>query len=139
MTDQKDHSEEDDGVRMILNKDRSLNEIIQGDPEDFAEEQVLMGRLISLMQADTPDQQYLVRRFSAPVASTLSRVNLQILNAARKHFGNGGDRRIKFTLPPLVFTAFRLAFQFKARQDEVRGRFFGSPLFSLYSFLCFFL
>jgi vacuolar protein sorting-associated protein 35 len=30
------------------------------DPDDFNEEQVLMGRLIHLFQADSPDQQYLV-------------------------------------------------------------------------------
>ena len=31
------------------------------DAEDFSEEQGLIGRLIHLMQGDTPDQQYLVR------------------------------------------------------------------------------
>lgn len=32
------------------------------DPDDFAEEQGLMGRLVNLMQSDTADNQYLVRR-----------------------------------------------------------------------------
>ena len=31
------------------------------DPEDFAEEQGMMGRLVQLLQADDADQQYLVR------------------------------------------------------------------------------
>uniref|UniRef100_UPI00358FEED2 vacuolar protein sorting-associated protein 35 n=1 Tax=Myxine glutinosa TaxID=7769 RepID=UPI00358FEED2 len=62
------------------------------DPEDFAEEQGLVGRFIHLLRAESPDQQYL------------------ILNTARKHFGAGGNQRIKFTLPPLVFAAYRLAF-----------------------------
>ncbi|XP_013409707.1 vacuolar protein sorting-associated protein 35-like, partial [Lingula anatina] len=70
------------------------------DPEDFAEEQGLMGRLINLMQAEDADQQYL------------------ILNAARKHFGNGGNMRIKYTLPPLVFAAYKLAFKYKELEEE---------------------
>uniref|UniRef100_A0A8C8HB48 Vacuolar protein sorting-associated protein 35 n=1 Tax=Oncorhynchus tshawytscha TaxID=74940 RepID=A0A8C8HB48_ONCTS len=55
------------------------------DPEDFAEEQSLVGRFIHLLLSDDPDQQYL------------------ILNTARKHFGAGGNQRIRYTLPPLVF------------------------------------
>jgi len=34
------------------------------DEEDFAEEQGYMGRFIQLFLGSTPDQQYLVRRFS---------------------------------------------------------------------------
>lgn len=30
--------------------------------EDFVEEQILMGRMVHLLQADTADQQYLVRK-----------------------------------------------------------------------------
>uniref|UniRef100_A0A2K5QRV5 Vacuolar protein sorting-associated protein 35 n=1 Tax=Cebus imitator TaxID=2715852 RepID=A0A2K5QRV5_CEBIM len=37
----------------------------------------------------------------------------QILNTARKHFGAGGNQRIRFTLPPLVFAAYQLAFRYK--------------------------
>nr|AAB18153.1 MEM3 [Mus musculus] len=65
------------------------------DPEDFADEQSLVGRFIHLLRSDDPDQQYL------------------ILNTARKHFGAGGNQRIRFTLPPLVFAAYQLAFRYK--------------------------
>ncbi|KAG7267128.1 hypothetical protein CRUP_021778 [Coryphaenoides rupestris] len=65
------------------------------DPEDFAEEQSLVGRFIHLLHSDDPDQQYL------------------ILNTARKHFGAGGNQRIRYTLPPLVFAAYQLAFRYK--------------------------
>uniref|UniRef100_A0A2R8ZJM4 VPS35 retromer complex component n=1 Tax=Pan paniscus TaxID=9597 RepID=A0A2R8ZJM4_PANPA len=58
------------------------------DPEDFADEQSLVGRFIHLLRSEDPDQQYL------------------ILNTARKHFGAGGNQRIRFTLPPLVFAAY---------------------------------
>ncbi|XP_012935146.1 vacuolar protein sorting-associated protein 35 [Aplysia californica] len=70
------------------------------DPEDFAEEQGLMGRFIHLLFSDDPNQQFL------------------ILNTARKHFGAGGDKRIKYTLPPIVFAAFRLAFRYKQLEQE---------------------
>uniref|UniRef100_A0A8C9Z4M6 VPS35 retromer complex component n=1 Tax=Sander lucioperca TaxID=283035 RepID=A0A8C9Z4M6_SANLU len=60
------------------------------DPEDFAEEQSLVGRFIHLLHSEDPDQQYL------------------ILNTARKHFGAGGNLRIRYTLPPLVFAAYQL-------------------------------
>ncbi|KAL4630294.1 vacuolar protein sorting-associated protein 35-like [Arapaima gigas] len=65
------------------------------DPEDFAEEQNLVGRFIHLLCSEDPDQQYL------------------ILNTARKHFGAGGNKRIRYTLPPLVFAAYQLAFRYK--------------------------
>jgi vacuolar protein sorting-associated protein 35 len=70
------------------------------DMEDFAEEQELIGRFINLLSADTPDEQYL------------------ILNAARKHFGSGGVKRIKYTLPTIVFQAYRLAFKYRELRTE---------------------
>uniref|UniRef100_A0A8B9HFI4 Vacuolar protein sorting-associated protein 35 n=1 Tax=Astyanax mexicanus TaxID=7994 RepID=A0A8B9HFI4_ASTMX len=69
------------------------------DPEDFAEEQSLVGRFIHLLHSEDPDQQYL------------------ILNTARKHFGAGGNQRIRYTLPPLVFAAYQLAFRYKDNSD----------------------
>lgn len=70
------------------------------DVDDFAEEQSLMGRFITLFHADNLDQQYL------------------ILNAARKHFGGGGEKRIKYTLPPVIFAAYQLAFDYSDLQDK---------------------
>ncbi|XP_074645707.1 vacuolar protein sorting-associated protein 35-like [Tubulanus polymorphus] len=70
------------------------------DPEDFIEEQGLMGRFINLLLSDDLDQQYL------------------ILNTSRRNFGAGGNKRIKFTLPPLVFSAYKLAFRYKAAAEE---------------------
>lgn len=70
------------------------------DPEDFAEEQGLMGRFIHLLYSEDPNQQFL------------------ILNTARKHFGNGGDQRIRYTLPPIVFAAYRLAFRYSQLKEE---------------------
>lgn len=83
-----------------LIQDQSDQPQDDNDPDDFAEEQGLMGRFINLMQAETADQQYL------------------ILNTARKHFGNGGNQRIKYTLPPLVFQEYKLAFRYKEISKE---------------------
>jgi vacuolar protein sorting-associated protein 35 len=60
------------------------------DPEEFVEEQGLMGRVIHLLRSPNPDMQY------------------QILSCARKHLGQGGPKRIGFTLPPIVVSAFQL-------------------------------
>lgn len=46
----------------------------------------------------------------------------QILNTARKHFGAGGNQRIRYTLPPLVFAAYQLAFRYKENSSSVRKR-----------------
>ncbi|XP_070386983.1 vacuolar protein sorting-associated protein 35 [Dermacentor albipictus] len=70
------------------------------DPEDFLEEQVLVGRFANLMVADSPDQQYL------------------IVMTARKHFGSGGNKRIRYTLPPLVFQSYQLAFKYRSLSDK---------------------
>ena len=59
------------------------------DPEEFAEEQGLMGRLIHLLASPDPDMQY------------------NILSTARKHFGTGGPLRIGSSLPPIVIAAYR--------------------------------
>lgn len=70
------------------------------DSDDFLEEQGLMGRLINLFYSEEPDQQY------------------RILSTARKHFGAGGSKRIKHTLPTIVFQAYKLAYQYSAVRDE---------------------
>lgn len=74
---------------------------VEEDVEDFAEEQGLLGRLIHHFKSDTADQQYL------------------ILSAARKSFSAGGSKRIKHTIPPIVFQAYQLAFTYKSLQDQV--------------------
>ena len=38
---------------------------------------------------------------------------------ARKLFGNGGNSRIKYTMPPIVFAAYKLAMKYHQMKDEV--------------------
>jgi vacuolar protein sorting-associated protein 35 len=44
-----------------LIEDQSDQQVDRDDPEDFADEQSMMGRFIHLLRSDEPDQQYLVR------------------------------------------------------------------------------
>ncbi|CAD5125047.1 DgyrCDS13291 [Dimorphilus gyrociliatus] len=75
----------------------SINE----DPDDFAEEQGVVARFIHLLEADEADIQYLM------------------LNTVRKHVGTGGVKRIRYTLPPIVFRLFDLAEKYKSvREDD---------------------
>lgn len=95
--------EQVDAVLTMLSsliQDQSDQPSAEEDPEDFAEEQGLLGRFIHLLRSDIPDQQYL------------------ILSTARKHFGAGGNRRIKYSLPPIVFQAYQLAFRYKTLKNE---------------------
>ena len=70
------------------------------DNEDFVEEQTLVARLIHLMNSNDLYEQF------------------SILNKAREHFGNSGKERISFTLPPIVFKAYELAYKYKETADQ---------------------
>ncbi|XP_075165335.1 vacuolar protein sorting 35 [Haematobia irritans] len=75
----------------------------QIDMDEFAEEQGIVARFIHLLKSDDADMQY------------------KILQTARKHLAAGGPLRIKFLLPPLVFSAYQLAYKYKdqeANHDE---------------------
>lgn len=73
------------------------------DMEDFNEEQTLVAKLIHLLRSAEPDVQF------------------QILIAARQAFAQGGDRRLPFTLPPLITGALRLCQIYKraSTSDEL--------------------
>ena len=69
---------------------------------DVERNQVLVSRLAHLMKHDDTD------------------VLFKVLSCARKHFGQGGLTRIKYTLVPLVFRALSLSRQIRAveRRDD---------------------
>jgi vacuolar protein sorting-associated protein 35 len=68
------------------------------DEEEFAEEQQAVARLVHLLDSG-----------QAADAET----TFQLLNLARKQFGAGGARRLRFTLPPLVHRSLALAARLK--------------------------
>lgn len=64
---------------------------------------------------------------------TVDDILSQILNVARKHFGTGGDLRISFTLPPLVFAAYKLITEYHSLKEKVRNTGSGQcAIFSVY-------
>jgi len=68
--------------------------------EEFAEEQNLVASLIHLCESDNLEElfgMYLI---------------------ARKHFGQGGPKRIKHSLPPLVFRGIKLVLRLKSTENE---------------------
>ncbi|KAJ7571069.1 hypothetical protein O6H91_01G147500 [Diphasiastrum complanatum] len=65
----------------------SMDEI---DEDDFMEEQNLVARLVHMLVNKDHEEMF------------------KILTTARKHFGQGGPKRLKFTLPPLIFAALKL-------------------------------
>ncbi len=68
--------------------------------EDFEEEQNLVAKLVHLLDNSDTDQLF------------------RVLAAARKHFGQGGVKRIQYTLVPLVFAYLRLAQRIHTAQEE---------------------
>uniref|UniRef100_A0A1B0GA98 Vacuolar protein sorting-associated protein 35 n=1 Tax=Glossina morsitans morsitans TaxID=37546 RepID=A0A1B0GA98_GLOMM len=78
----------------------SRNDVEISDLEEFAEEQGIVARFVHLMKSEEPDMQY------------------KILQVARKHLGAGGCQRIKHVLPPLIFSAYQLAYRYKSIADQ---------------------
>jgi len=64
----------------------------------FVEEQTLVARTVHLMKCPDTDLQF------------------RLFSMARKAFGQGGVKRIKHTLVPLVFGGLQLAYKVKARE-----------------------
>ncbi|CAO3655175.1 unnamed protein product [Mucor hiemalis] len=70
--------------------------------EEYVEKQGLLARMVHLFKSNNEDTQFL------------------LLSAARKQFGDGGDR-IRYTFPPLIVSAVKLArrYKFQEEQDEI--------------------
>ncbi|ODO11728.1 hypothetical protein I350_00512 [Cryptococcus amylolentus CBS 6273] len=96
------------GLCAVSVKDQKDNTIGGGAPQrrgqqvdwrETAEEQGWVARMIHLFKADNLATQF------------------ELLQTARKHFSEGGER-IRFTFPPLIASGIQLARRFKAREQE---------------------
>ncbi|EIW72419.1 hypothetical protein TREMEDRAFT_41747 [Tremella mesenterica DSM 1558] len=67
------------------------------DPRELAEEQGWIARMVHLFKSDDLG------------------VQMELLQTARKHFADGGDR-IRYTFPPLIASGIQLARRFKSRE-----------------------
>lgn len=74
------------------------------DEEDFEIEQNLVAGLVHLFNTEDPDQLFL------------------IYNTIRKHFGQGGQKRIKYTLPPLLFRVLKLALKYQESEEDCTNK-----------------
>ncbi|KAL0252612.1 hypothetical protein I308_102004 [Cryptococcus tetragattii IND107] len=95
------------GLCAVLVKDQKDHTIGGGAPQrrgqtvdwrEMAEEQGWVARMVHLFRADDLGVQY------------------ELLQTARRHFAEGGDR-IRFTFPPLIASSIQLARRFKARES----------------------
>lgn len=84
------------------------------DLEELTEEQGWMARLVHLFRADDLETQF------------------SLLQTARKHFQDGGER-IRFTLPPLIVSAIKLARRYKV--SEKKEEEWDSKMLTLYKFI----
>ncbi|SJX66106.1 related to vacuolar protein-sorting protein VPS35 [Sporisorium reilianum f. sp. reilianum] len=88
--------------------------MMQYDMEEMAEEQGWIARMIHLFRADELETQF------------------SLLQTARKHFVDGGER-IKFTLPPLITSAIKLARRYKLRERKEPN--WETKMLTLYKFI----
>lgn len=80
--------------------EKSENPVGEIDMEELAEEQCLLARFVHQLQSNVPDEQY------------------TILTMAKKILVTGGPLRTKYTLPPLIFQAYQLAYKYKNLREE---------------------
>ncbi|XP_074273569.1 vacuolar protein sorting-associated protein 35B-like isoform X4 [Silene latifolia] len=73
------------------------------DEEDFKEEQNSVARLIHMLYNDDPDEM------------------LKIICTIQRHIMTGGQKRLPFTVPPLVFCALKLVRQLQGQDGEADG------------------
>lgn len=84
---------------LIVDQEDSSSSV-EEDPEDFADEQGLLARFIHQLRSEVPDDHY------------------QILLKAKSHFMKGGQRRIRYSLPPLIFSAYQLAYRYADLKEQ---------------------
>lgn len=70
------------------------------DEEDFKEEQNLVARLVHMLVNEDQEEMF------------------KIITTVRKHFLQGGPRRLSFTVPPLVFSALKLVRGLQTQEGE---------------------
>ena len=98
--DQRDRSIGPGGARPGSTQGNGRGQQQAFDSEEMAEEQGWVARMVHLFKSDALETQ------------------LSLLQAARKEFADGGDR-IKYTFPPLIVAAIRLARRYRYAEDEV--------------------
>jgi hypothetical protein len=72
-------------------------------------------------EEDFEEEQNLVARLVHHLACPNSEGQNRVLLAARRHFGQGGPKRLRHTLAPLIFAGLQLVRQLHAQPAETEG------------------
>lgn len=86
-------------ISLLIKDGEGASTEADDDDEDWDEEQNLVARLVHHLACPETDGQY------------------RMLVAVRRHFGQGGPRRLPHTLPPLVFSGLQLVRTLQAQGD----------------------
>ncbi|KAK4859298.1 hypothetical protein QYF36_002926 [Acer negundo] len=86
-----------------LIKDLDVTAQDELDEEDFKEEQNSVACLIHMLYNDDPEEM------------------LKIICIVKKHIMTGGATRLRFTIPPLVFSALRLVRRLQSQDGDIAG------------------
>ncbi|PIN00935.1 Membrane coat complex Retromer, subunit VPS35 [Handroanthus impetiginosus] len=86
---------------LIRDSDEDLHDEL--DEEDFQEEQNSVSRLIQMLHSDDPEEM------------------LKIIHTVRKHILNGGQKRLPYTVPPLIFSSLKLVRRLQGQDESVSG------------------
>jgi len=85
-------------ISPLVKEEQDVNVAV--DEEEFVEEQNLVSSLVHLLESPNVEQLF------------------GMYMVARKHFGQGGPKRIRYTLVPLVFRVLKLANRLKQQKEE---------------------
>eukprot|EP01063_Lacrimia_lanifica_P015715 TRINITY_DN22393_c0_g1_i1.p1 TRINITY_DN22393_c0_g1~~TRINITY_DN22393_c0_g1_i1.p1 ORF type:complete len:799 (+),score=374.44 TRINITY_DN22393_c0_g1_i1:47-2443(+) len=88
-------------IKPLLEDPADPEKMPESDPSDFEEDQTLVAKLVHLFKAPEGELD----------------VQFKIYSVARKQFGKGGELRMKYTFPPLIFNFTRLAIVVKKALD----------------------
>ncbi|KAL7070964.1 hypothetical protein ACQ4LE_010101, partial [Meloidogyne hapla] len=76
---------------------------ILNEQKDFDEQQILVSRLVHLIQSEQVE------------------IHFKLLNKMRKVFGSGGSDRLRFTLPPTIYVAHKFILKIAEMKEQIEN------------------
>nr|CAD2151476.1 unnamed protein product [Meloidogyne enterolobii] len=85
------------------NNNDEINNFNLNEQKDFEEQQILVARLIHLIQSEHVE------------------IHFKLLNKMRKVFGSGGNVRLRYTLPPTIFVAHKFVLKIEEMREQIEN------------------
>nr|CAD2166646.1 unnamed protein product [Meloidogyne enterolobii] len=85
------------------NNNDEINNFNLNEQKDFEEQQILVARLIHLIQSEHVE------------------IHFKLLNKMRKVFGSGGNARLRYTLPPTIFVAHKFVLKIDEMREQIEN------------------